>query len=258
MQVITSTQGDNMMVFRAAALGGSGDSEFGSGPLAVAGEDISNIVLTTSKGGTAVGQVSFEGGRPPSLSSLRITSTAVDADGPSIGGMGSVKEDGTFELKGLSGTRVIRIGNAPPGWILKSVKLNGTDITDNGAEFKPGETTSGLDIELTQKSTTVTGSVSAPDGGVLNDYTIVIFSENPEHWRYPNTRWVIGSRPDQDGRVKVQNLPAGTYYAVAVDYLPTGEWGDPEVLDRLKVKGRRFSLAEGATENLDLKLTREY
>ena len=258
VQVITSTQGDNMMVFRATAMGGGGDSEFGSVPLAVAGEDISNIILTTSKGGTAVGQVSFDGGRPPSVSSIRITSSAADADGPSIAGMGSVKEDGTFELKGLSGTRVIRLGNAPPGWILKSVKLNGTDITDTGAEFKPGETTSGLDLELTQKSTTVTGSVTAPDGALLKDYTLVIFSENPEHWRYPNSRWVTGSRPDQDGRVKVQNLPAGAYYAVAVDYLPTGEWGDPEILDRLKGKARRFTLAEGATENLDLKLTREY
>ena len=56
----------------------------------------------------------------------------------------------------------------------------------------------------------------------------------------------------------MQNLPAGTYYAVAVDYLPTGEWGDPEVLDRFKGEARQFNLAEGATENLDLKLTREY
>jgi hypothetical protein len=258
MQVITSAQGDNMMVFRATAMAGGGESEFGSTPLTLAGEDVSNVVLTTTKGGSAVGQVSFDGPRPPSLTSIRITSSAADAEGPSIAGLGTVKEDGTFELKGLSGTRVIRIGNAPPGWILKSVRLNGTDITDTGAEFKAGETTSGLEIELTQKSTTITGSVTAADGALLKDYTLVIFSESPEHWRYPNTRWVSGSRPDQDGRVKVQNLPAGAYYAVAVDYLPTGEWSDPEILDRLKAKARRFTLGEGATETLDLKLTREY
>jgi hypothetical protein len=246
------------MMFRATAMAGGGESEFGSTPLSVGGEDVSNIVLTTTKGGTAVGQVSFDGSRPPSVTAIRVTSMAADAEGPSIGGMGSVKDDGTFELKGLSGTRIIRIGNAPPGWVLKAVRLNGTDITDTGAEFKAGETTSGLEIELTQKSTTVTGSVTAADGALLKDYTLVIFSESPESWRYPNTRWVSGSRPDQDGRVKVQNLPAGTYYAVAVDYLPTGEWGDPEILDRLKGKGRRFNLAEGATETLDLKLTREY
>ncbi len=184
---------------------------------------------------------------------------AVDSDGPSLGG-GSVstKDDGTFELKGLTGPRLIRVGNAPPGWTLKSVKLNGTDITDAGTEFKTGETTSGLEVELTNKATAVNGSVTASDGALLKDYTVVIFSETPEHWRLPMTRWVMGTRPDQDGRFKVQNLPAGAYLAVAVDYLPQGEWGDPEVLDRLKSKGKRFTLGDGATQTLDLKLTGEY
>ena len=61
------------------------------------------------------------------------------------------------------------------------------------------------------------------------------------------TRWVTGTRPDQDGRFKVQNLPAGSYLAVAVDYIPQGEWGDPELLDRLKGKAKRFTLGDGAT-----------
>ena len=69
------------------------------------------------------------------------------------------------------------------------------------------------------------------------------------------TRWVTGARPDQDGRFKVQNLPAGSYYAVAVDYLPQGEWGDPDVLERLKEKARRFSLDEGGSQSLDLRLS---
>jgi hypothetical protein len=259
VQVITSSQGDNMMVFRAVSMGGGGDSESGSTPLSVAGEDVSGILLTTSKGGNATGTVVFEGPRPASMGSIRITSMPVDSDGPALGaGAVSAKDDGTFELKGLSGPRLIRVGNAPPGWTLKSVKLNGTDITDSGAEFKTGETTSGLEVELTNKATAVNGSVTASDGALLKDYTVVIFSEMPEHWRLPMTRWVTGTRPDQDGRFKVQNLPAGAYLAVAVDYLPQGEWGDPEVLDRLKSKAKRFTLSDGATQTLDLKLTGEF
>ena len=70
------------------------------------------------------------------------------------------------------------------------------------------------------------------------------------------TRWVTGARPDQEGRFKIHNLPAGQYYAIAVDYLPQGEWGDPELLDRLKSKAKRFTLGDGATQTLDLKLVR--
>jgi hypothetical protein len=256
VQVITSSQGDNVMVFRAMSMAGGGDSESGSTPLSVAGEDVSGILLTTSKGGTATGALAFDGPRPASLTSIRLTSMAVDSDGPSLGaGAASAKEDGTFELKGLTGPRLIRVGNAPPGWTLKSVKLNGTDITDTGAEFKAGETTSGLEVELTNKATAVNGSVTASDGALLKDYTVVIFSETSEHWRLPMTRWVAGTRPDQDGRFKVQQLPAGNYLAVAVDYVPQGEWGDPELLDHLRSKAKRFTLDEGATHTLDLKLS---
>jgi hypothetical protein len=258
VQVITSPAGDNMMVFRSGMIGGGGESEFGSMPLTVAGEDISNVLLTTTKGGTAQGQVTFDGARPPTATSIRVTSMAADADGSMPSAFGSVKEDGSFELKGVAGTRLIRIAGAPPGWILKSVKLHGNDITDTGTEFKAGEVTSGLEIELTNRSTAVTGGVTGRDGTLLKDYTVVIFSDAPESWRFPMTRWVTGTRPDQDGRFKVQNLPPGNYIAVAVDYIPQGEWGDPEQLDRLRPKGQRFVLAEGATHTLELKLTDQY
>ena len=258
LQVFTSTQGDSMMVFRATTIAGPGgaDSEFASTPISVGGEDIANLVVVTSKGGTASGRVIFEGAPPASLSAIRVTSVATDSDGPAPGSLGAgVKDDGTFELKGLAGPRLLRVAGAPPGWTLKSVKANGIDITDTGAEFKPGEAVSGLEVELTQRTTTVIGTVSAADGSLVKDYTVVVFAESAELWRLPMTRWVNGARPDQEGRFKFQNLPAGEYYAVAVEYVPMGEWGDPELLDRLRSKAKRFTLSDGASQTLDLRLT---
>ena len=259
VQTITSTQGDSVMFFRATTIGG-GDAESGSLPLSVAGEDISNVVLMTSKGATVTGHVTFDGHRPASLAPFRIMSAPVDLDNPvpMTGGPAAIKEDGSFEIKGLSGVRLFRLAAAPPGWTVKSVRLNGNDITDSGAEFKPGEATSGLEIELTSRTTTVNGSVTGSDGALLKDYTVVVFAESPDLWRAPMTRWVTGTRPDQDGRFKIQNLPAGNYFAIAVDYLAQGEWGDPELLDRLKSKAKRFTLDEGATQTLDLRLTGDY
>jgi hypothetical protein len=216
-------------------------------------------MLVTSKGATATGRVSFDGPRPAAANGLRISSVAVDADGPQLGGgLASVKEDGAFELKGLAGTRLIRVAGTPPGWSLKSVKLNGNDITDTGADFKPGDSVSGLEIELTNKVSSLSGAVTGADGSVLKDYTVVVFADSAELWRMPMTRWVSGTRPDQDGRFKFQNLPAGSYYAIAVDYLPQGEWGDPDLLDRLRPKAKRFTLSEGAAQTLDLRITGEY
>jgi protocatechuate 3,4-dioxygenase beta subunit len=265
MQLITSdvSDGGNRMVFAVRTEpGGPGpDRETGSVPLIVAGEDVSNIVVVTSKGGQATGRVTFEdGARPQNLGSIRISAPSIDLSGPLMAGgsSGQIKPDGAFELTGLSGPRLIRAVGLPPGWTLKSVRLNGTDITDTGTEFRAGDSVSGLEVVLTASTTSVTGGVTDGDGSPLKDYTVVIFSDNPDLWRLPMTRWVTGTRPDQEGRFKVQNLPPGSYQAVAVEYVPQGEWGDPDLLERLRDKGKRFTLGEGGNEVLDLKLAVNY
>lgn len=259
MQVITTTQGDNVMVFRATRIGGDSGAEMegGSMPLVVSGEDVSGVTLITTKGARAAGRVIADGEPKPQMTAIRILSAPLDIPGGNAGlGGGTVKEDGTFELKGLFGTRTI-IPTAPAGWTVRTVKLNGTDITDSGAEFKTGETYN-LEVELTRRTTSITGGVTASDGSLIKDYTAVIFPENQDLWRLPRSRWVMGTRPDQDGRFKLSTMPPGSYYAVAVEYIPNGEWGDPEILDRLKSHAKRFTLDEGGAQILDLKLTDKY
>jgi hypothetical protein len=267
MQMITTSDGGNTMTFQIRTTvgggpGGGGEPEFGSVPLVVAGEDVANIVLTTTRGATATGKITFEGGaKPPTLTGIRVTSQVIDGPAMTIafpgggGGAGAVKPDGTFELKGLAGPRIIRVAGLPPGWALESVRMNGADITDSGADFRAGDTVPGIDITLTSQTTSIAGSVVGPDGAPMKDYTLVIFADDPDLWKMPMSRWVTGTRPDQDGRFKVQNMPPGSYHAVAVEYIPSGEWGDPELLERLKGKGRRFTLEEGSTETLELKLS---
>ena len=55
------------MTFRATIGGGDGGEvgEAANMPLAVSGEDLTNIVIVTSKGATASGRLVFEGSRLP-------------------------------------------------------------------------------------------------------------------------------------------------------------------------------------------------
>jgi hypothetical protein len=158
-------------------------------------------------------------------------------------------------MKGLMGPRLFRVNGLPAGWVLKSVSVNGTDVTDTGVDIKPNEPVTGMEIVLSQKSTEINGSVTGSDSRPASDYTLVLFSEDEEKWSVPMTRHVTGVRPNQDGRFQVKNMPAGNYYAIAVDYIASGDWNDPEVLQRLKSKASRFRLDEGAVKTLDLKLT---
>jgi hypothetical protein len=181
-------------------------------------------------------------------------------DNPLLGGGGAAtaKEDGSFQLRGLSGRRLLRAGNLPPGWTLKAVRLNGDDVTDSGVEFKPGQDVSGLEIVATAKQTEISGTVTSSNGSPIKEYTVVVFSDDAQNWNLPMSRWVTGTRPDQEGRFRVRNMPPGSYSIIAVDYIEAGSWGDPELLERLKARARRITLADGGTEQLDLKLTDQY
>jgi len=256
MQFMTSGGGDNMM-FTARVGGDSGaEAEVGSLPISVSGEDLSNVVIVTSKGATATGRLTFEdGSKPSTITGIRVSASAVDTEGPvmSFAGPGSVKADGTFELRGLSGARIIRAANLPAGWMLKSVRVNGNDITDAGMDFKAGETIAGVEVALTSKLTELNGSVKE-GSQPAKDYTIVVFADEPQKWTLPNSRYITATRPDQEGRFQIKNLPPGGYYAIAVDYLAQGEWNDPDVLERLKPKATSFSINEGETKTLNLTL----
>jgi protocatechuate 3,4-dioxygenase beta subunit len=258
LTIVNSGGGDNMMVSVRIGGGPDGsDAETGSLPVTVAGEDLSSVIIMTSKGASVAGHVTFEGGtKPATLTGIRVSAMALENDGPmmGMGGGGTVKADATFEMRGLSGARIIRPANLPPGWMLKEVRVNGADVTDTGVEFKSGEAVSGVEIVLTSKLTEVKGTVTASGSELVKDYTLVVFSDDPQHWTLPNSRYISGTRPDQEGRFQVKNLPAGGYYAIAVEYLAQGEWNDPEVLERLKTNATKFSLGEGETKALELKL----
>lgn len=232
--------------------------EFAVATVNVTGEDITGMVVVGTRGAKATGTISYgAAAKPEGTSTIRITAPAVDVDSipmPMFGGS-NVKDSGAFEVEGLIGQRVFRAANLPKGWILKHVKLNGQDVTDKGVEFKPGEDVSGIEIELTNRTTSITGSVTDDKSQPLKDYTVVVFAEDPATWAMPLTRWTASSRPDQDGRFKFANLPPGAYLAIAVEYVAQGEWSDPEWLARAAKKATRFTLEEGAVKTLDLKLS---
>ncbi|MEX1128299.1 MAG: carboxypeptidase-like regulatory domain-containing protein, partial [Vicinamibacterales bacterium] len=235
--------------------GGESAQEFGSVPLTVTSEDMSNVLIVTTKGATATGRVVYEGGSKPTVSTVRVTAPSPDQDGPAglFGGSASVTADGTFEFTGLAGRRIFRAANIPAGFVLKAVTLNGTDITDAGLDIRSGDPISGLEVVLTSKTTEVNGSVKAGNDPAT-DYTVIMFSDDPEKWRVPMTRHIASARPNQQGRFVVKHLPAGSYYALALDYIAQGDWNDPDVLDRLKSKATRFTVDEGDVKTLELTL----
>jgi hypothetical protein len=235
------------------------ENEFATASVTVTGDDITGMALIGTRGAKATGKLVFDGGpKPDNLATIRMMAQPTDSDqmAPAASAFGAttVKDSGDFEIEGLSGGRLIRLMNPPKGWSVKSVQFNGQDITDKGYEFKPGEDVDGFEVTLTTQSQGVTGAVTNEKNEPLKDCTVVVFADDPAKWTLPSNRWIASARPDQDGNFKVNNLPAGSYMAIAVDYVEQGGWSDPDWLTRASKRATRFTLSEGSTKTLDLRL----
>src|SRR5205823_1347050 len=100
--------------------------------------------------------------------------------GRALGG-GRVADDGSFELRGLSGPQFIRLGNVPSGWAVKSITLEGQDITDAPYDFK-GHDVTGITITLTDSLTELSGTVHNGRNEILKDYVLVAFAADSRLW----------------------------------------------------------------------------
>ena len=236
------------------------EPEFASVPINVAGQDITGLVITTTPGATITGRLVFDGTRPPPSPGGGQNVARVMASGAEPGSSpmmmgandnGIVDESGRFQIRGVTGRVFFRFLGPVQGWFLKSVTINGTDITDVPYEVRSNVT--GLEVVLTDRQTTVSGSVRNSRGEFVKDYVLAILPDNLREGASPQ-RFIRTVRPDQNGQYKAQGLPAGDYVAFAVETLDQGGLFDPAYQQVMKPRGKSFRLTDGQTLNLDLLL----
>jgi Carboxypeptidase regulatory-like domain len=238
---------------------GATQLEFASIPLSVSGGDISGLTVLTTPGVTLSGRVVLQGQKTDAtpLRGLQVSATAPSGSqsimgiaGRALGG-GRVAEDGTFQLRGLAGPQLIRVANIPSGWSIKSITVEGQDVTDAPLDFKTGRDLSSAIITLTDRLTEMSGAVRDARGQPVKDYVLVVFAEDSKLWGN-QSRFVRTARPNQDGLFDIKGLPAGHYLAVALESLESGTQNDPAVLEQLKQRGKAFTLVDAQPLNLDL------
>ncbi len=241
-----------------ATTGSSSVSETAQTRIAVGSEDITGLALVTSSGATLRGQVRWEGGTAPTgtgnFNGSIVAFDPSDTGTPFGMAAGTVRDDGTFEIRNVQGTRVLRAGGFPKGWNLKAITLNGRDITDAPIDVVAGQDVTGIEVHATQTSAEISGTVQSAKGTAISDYVVVLFPPEAERWGW-QSRFVRVVRPDQTGRFSIPGVPEASYLAVALEYMEPGEEGNPEFLEKLKALATRVSVAEGEKKTLTLKLS---
>jgi hypothetical protein len=228
--------------------------------ITVTGDDLTDVQLVAAKPSTLTGRIVVDPAaasslpRPVMIRAFPASVSMIPAPPPPPARMG---DDFTFEIKSTPGVMRLMLGGAfgpaPADWSIRSVRVNGVDVTDAGIEFKPNEDISGVEVELTNKVTTISGMVKTSRGETSKDYTAIMFAQDKQKW-IGNGRYQSAGRPDQEGRFKISGLPPGEYYIIAVDRLEPGQSGDPDFLEAVRSKATPLSLREGETKNVDLRL----
>jgi len=240
-----------------ARTGLRGAGEFARMDITVGADDVAGITLVTAPAGRVSGTVVTDTGEPPPSASqpIQVVARPATPDAPpGIGGSGPgrISAGGTFELDAITDPRVIRV-NAPQGWMLKAVTLNGQDVTDAPLDVAPGQHVTGLRVVITRKVGTLTGTVVDQRQQPVLDATVVLFPAD-ENLRTFQSRFTRTARPDQQGNFRITPLPPGDYLAVALQGLEDGQAGDAEFLAGIEDLATRVALDDGEAKAMTLAL----
>jgi hypothetical protein len=228
---------------------------WGTAEIAVNGGDLDGVAIPMRAGAIVRGRVHTENGDPvgvPVMVSLRTDDTTRAPQPRPV----RTYSDGSFRLEGAFGAQHVRAvearmipGSEAPGinvralqevtpatrplttWWLKSITLNGRDVTDEPIDFSRGDVM--LDITMTNRMASVRGSVAWNRTASRRRPSVIIFPDD-------DTRWMRGSRAI--GRPK-WTKPAASTCAACRRAIGTGRGGgrrgalvlaQPEMLQALR------------------------
>ena len=238
-----------------------GDAEVALMYITVDGQDIENIVLTGSAGGTVTGRIVSEEGPLPKVSSMFVSvyeQYRSQAPPVLLGSFrtsdnAGIKEDGRFTAEHVFG-RARFVVRLPDGWMLQKVQHEGRDLTDKIIELRTGERLDGVEVLITNRVTELAGQVVNDKAAPVGEATVLVYPSDSDAW-FEQARSIRLTRPDQQGRWQLKGLPAGDYLAVALEYIEDIAWQDPEFLESMRRYAEKVTIQDGGSHTLPLKLT---
>jgi hypothetical protein len=249
------TPGAYTLSARADRQGGT--ALWASADVVVDGQAVEGVSLNMQDGLTIGGTILFEADgvdAPDTFTRARINFLPTSG-GFMINQGGTTVTNSGFQARGMipGRYRVLATFNTPEvNWTLKSAMIKGRDALDVPFELMSGDNITDAVLTFTNKTQTITGTLSDASQRPAPDYTIVVFPEDRTLWTA--ARRVRTVRPGTDGKFTVTGLPAGSYRIAAVTDISPEETRDIALLEELAGASIVFALGSGETKVQDLRI----
>src|SRR6266536_3760212 len=104
-----------------------------------------------------------------------------------------------FEMAGVNGPRRLQLVQAPAGWMVKEIRVNGIDVTDRALPFgKREQSLSDVEVVMTDRVSQVNGAIQDDRGRGVSGARVVIFATDRERW-YQASRYLQIAAAQTDG-----------------------------------------------------------
>jgi hypothetical protein len=245
------------------------NEQVGTARVTVTGSGAESVTIQLGRGATATGRVVFEGSTPPPAPPEKYALPLYNPNGPGCRpAQAIVASDWSFKVDGLSGTCGVQPGNMFGRWTLKAVMVRGQNLIDRMVTFETGQSYTSVTIVVTDKRTIVDIGVTDESGQPTHEYAALVFPADKDRWaqlqRYVRTAApipasvlqaqaqrgavplssVISPTQLKPGISRMVNLPAGEYYAIAVDDMDPEDTMEPNVLEKLIPSATRVNVTE--------------
>ena len=219
------------------------------------------VSLVLQPGLTVSGRLVFDGAelKPPADLTKTIVSLRPTA-GISPQWEIKIEPDGRFTITGvIPGRYSVSSGisgqpTTGPSWSVKSVVLDGRDVTDLPFDIGAGGA-SGLTITLMDAISELSGMLTTPAGAPATDYFVVVLPVDRAYWA-PLARRIASTRPDRAGKYLFRKLPAGEYCIAATTDLVPRDLQETNGLEQLAAVCAKVTLGVGEKKTFDLRTGR--
>ena len=229
-----------------------------SQPVVVGRQDVRDLVVSLRAALRISGRVEYRNDSgstpPPPHPFARVFFETPYGEPGQVGAEGE-RDSPTFSVVAAPGQFIARTGGDIGGWFLRSVTLDGRDITERAFDLQAD--TNSLVITYTDRPSKVSGTVTDARGTPSATAVVLMFPVDRERWSGfgTNPRMLRTAQAARDGAYTFPHVLPGEYYVVAVEPEDSDGWQDPVRLEALASLASRLSIgAEDSATTLDLRV----